>query len=79
MDGKTCPNQAIGRCGRTTCARELNLNAKMIEHALEALQGGLGIMQATMHEVELEHNVLCKQLGMMQRRIEVLKCQVIHK
>jgi hypothetical protein len=60
-------------------SRELNLNAKMIEYALEALQGELGIMQATLHEVELEHNVLCKQLGMMQRRIEVFKCQATHK
>jgi hypothetical protein len=60
-------------------SRELNLKAKIIKYALEALQRGLGIMQATLHEVELEHNALHEQLGMMQRRIEVLKCQPTHK
>jgi hypothetical protein len=60
-------------------SRELDLKAKIIEYALEALQGELGIMQSTLHEVELEHNALCEQLGMIQRRIEVFKCQATHK
>jgi hypothetical protein len=36
-------------------------------------------MQATLHDVELEHIELQKQLGMMQKRIEVLKCEVTQK
>jgi hypothetical protein len=55
-------------------SRELNFKAKIIEYALEALQRELGIMQTTLHEVELEHNVLHEQFSMMQRRIEVFKC-----
>jgi hypothetical protein len=36
-------------------------------------------MQATLHEAQLEHNELSEQLCMMQRRIKVLKHEVIYK
>jgi len=36
-------------------------------------------MQATLHEVELEHNVLQKQLNMIERKIQVLKHEATHK
>jgi hypothetical protein len=41
--------------------------------------GELRTMRATLHDVELEHIELHKQLGMMQKRIEVLECEVAHK
>jgi hypothetical protein len=36
-------------------------------------------MQATLHEVELEHNVLQEQLNMIERRISILKHEATHK
>jgi len=38
----------------------MNLKAKITKYAFDALQGELGTMQAALHEVELEHNVLCE-------------------
>jgi len=32
-----------------------------------------------LHEVELEHNVLQKQLNMIERKIQVLKHEATHK
>jgi capsule polysaccharide export protein KpsE/RkpR len=57
-------------------SREANSNVEITKDALQALQGELGTIQATLHEVELEHNELNEQLCMMQIRIKVLKHEV---
>jgi hypothetical protein len=73
--------QMEGASTFTTClySKEANLKVKIAKHVPKALQGELGTMQATLHEVELAHNVLHEQLCTLQRRIEVLECETIKK
>ncbi len=42
----------------TSISREVNLRAKIVEHAFEAIQEELGTMHATLHEMELKCSVL---------------------
>jgi hypothetical protein len=42
----------------TSISREVNLMAKFVEHAFEALQEELGTMHAILHEMELKCSVL---------------------
>jgi hypothetical protein len=39
--------------------KELNWKAKTAKHAFEVLQGELGTMQATLHDVELSNPSFC--------------------
>jgi hypothetical protein len=41
----------------TSISREVNLRAKIVEHAFEAVQEELGTMHATLHEMELKCSV----------------------
>jgi hypothetical protein len=41
-------------------SKEANIRVEIVKHALEALQGKLGTMQATLHEVQLEREELCE-------------------
>ncbi len=59
--------------------KEANLKVEILEHFFKALQRELGTMQATLHEMELEYNVLQEQLNMIERRIKVLKHEATHK
>ncbi len=59
--------------------KKANLKVEILEFFFLTLQKGLGTMQATLHEVELEHNVLQKQLNMIERKIQVLKHEATHK
>lgn len=58
--------------------KKANLKVEILNFFKKTLQKGLGTMQATLHEVELEHNVLQKQLNMTKIRIQVLKHEATH-
>ncbi len=82
FDTRVCQmKQMEGASTFTTClySKEANVKVKIAKHVPKALQGELGTMQVTLHEVELAHNVLHEQLCTLQRRIEVLECEPIKK